>query len=113
MADGIRIQPRADRLRQEGITDVAGRLFIIRDITRPLVVAPDQICRICGRPHEFKTYHFQLDNEGTIMVSTTIWENLQRLHDCGGFEKVNVRGDPPAQGIILPSATISATAKEF
>jgi hypothetical protein len=113
VADGIRIQPRLDRLRREGITDVAGRLFILRDITPPVVVAPDQVCHICGRPHECKTYHFQLDNEGTIMVSTRIWERLQGLYDHGGFEKVNVRSDPPTQGLILPSATISLTAKEM
>ena len=113
MADGIRIQPQAARLKAEGITDVAGRLFIVRDVTRPFVVDPSQICHHCGRPHECKTYHLQLDGEGTVMVSTRIWERLRGLFDCGGFEKVNVVSKPPAQGIILPPASINVTAKEF
>jgi hypothetical protein len=98
MADGVRIQPQAARLRAEGITDVAGRLFIVRDVSRPLTAPID--CHMCGE-HQCKTYHLQLDGDGTVMVSTTIWERMQSMHDNGGFEKVNVVAEPPAQRLLL------------
>jgi hypothetical protein len=114
VADGIRIQPQKERLRAEGVNDVAGRLFIIRDTSRPIPPHPaNPVCRLCGRPHEFKTYHLQLDAEGTVMVSTTIWENMLKLFDHGGFEPVNVVADPPDQQMILPTAHVSLTPAEM
>jgi hypothetical protein len=110
VSDGIRIQPQKERLRSEGITDVANRLFVVRDVSRPIKVIPESpVCPHCGYPHDCKAYHLQLDAEGTVMVSTTIWENMLKLFDQGGFEKVNVVGDPPDQRIILPSASVGIT----
>jgi hypothetical protein len=105
MADGIRIQPQPARLRAEGIGSVAGRLFVVRDLTRPLP-PPRPTCSTCGIPHDCKTYHLQLDGQGTVIVSTTIWANMQRLYDHGGFEPVNVVAEPPAQGLTLPPAQL-------
>lgn len=93
MADGIRIQPQRARLAAEGIHDVSNRLFIIRDVSRPTIATV--LCRTCGVVHDVKTYHLQLEADGTVMVSTTIWDRLQRLYDHGGFELVNVVPDPP------------------
>ena len=109
MADGIRIQPQPARLRAEGITDVANRLFVIRDVTRPLA-PPHSLCATCGVPHEFKTYHLNLDGDGTVIVSTTVWARMQKLYDCGGFEEVNVVGIPPAQTLLLPTAHLNITS---
>lgn len=111
MADGIRIQPQAGCFKD--ISSYANALIVLRDWSRPFVPDPSQVCHTCGVPHECKTYHFQLDSEGTIMVSTTIWNRLLMMFDHGGFETVNVVRKPPAQGIILPAATVSVTAKEF
>lgn len=75
-----------------------GRMVILRDVSRPLGAASVQrkeICKFCGTPHECKTYHFQLDGDGTIIVSETIWNRLQAMYDHGGFEKVNVVASPP------------------
>jgi hypothetical protein len=114
MADGIRIQPQPARLRAEGIGSVAGRLFIVRDVTRPLPADPHRpACRLCGHPHTCKTYHLQLDADGTVIVSTTIWENMQRLYDHGGFEPVNVVAEPPAQGLIVPPARVRIAPAEM
>lgn len=113
MADGIRIQPQPARLRELGIIVAAGQLFIIRDRSRPIPQPNPNVCRICGHPHECKTYHLYLDTDCTVMVSTTIWERFLSMPDHGGFERVNVISEPPTQGIILPSATIEVTAKEF
>lgn len=114
MADGIRIQPQRARLAAEGIDAVAGRLFIVRDWARPILPHPaNPLCRTCGRPHECKTYHLFLDGEGTTIVSTTVWDRFLRMPDHGGFETVNVVGQPPAQGIVLPPASVSITAREF
>ena len=113
MADGVRIEPDPARLRAEGITDTAGRLFIIRDISRPFIPNPDHPCGVCGTPHDCKTYHLQLDTDGTVLVSTTIWERLQRLYDHGGFRLVNHTPDPPAQQLIIPPAAVTVTAPDF
>jgi hypothetical protein len=105
MADGVRIQPQPARLAAEGIGSVANRLFIVRDQSRPMPPNPHRpACRLCGHPHQCKTYHLQLDGEGTIIVSTTIWAHMRKLFDHGGFEAVNVVSEPPTQGLILPSA---------
>jgi hypothetical protein len=100
VADGIRIQPALDRRQTYG--DFANRLVILRDVSRPIPPHPaNPACRHCGRPHECKTYHFQLDAEGTIIVSTTIWQRLLAMPDRGGFELVNVVANPPTQRISL------------
>lgn len=110
MADGIRIQPQPARWRDYG--DMRDRLIIVRDTSRPLKPGGLRpVCRVCGMPHECKTYHFQLDSDGTIMVSTTIWGRLQRMFDHGGFEQVNVVSAPPAQGIELPTANVDLKAE--
>jgi hypothetical protein len=109
VADGIRIQPTPDRWRDYG--DMRNRPINVRDLTRPVKTYPrNPVCSICRMRHEFKTYHFQLDSDGTVMVSTTIWDRLRRLHDCGGFEVVNVVAEPPAQGFELPPAHIDLKA---
>lgn len=69
-------------------------------------------CWQCGH-HEFKTYHFQLDQDGTIIVSTAIWDRLQTMFDNGGFEKVNVVAKPPSQTIELPTAKLKLTTGEM
>lgn len=105
VADGIRIQPQPERLRAEGIGSVAHRLFIVRDVARPIPPSPhNPTCQTCGRPHECKTYHFQLDAEGTVIVSTEIWRHLLAMPDHGGFEPVNVVMRPPTQGLVVPPA---------
>lgn len=114
MADGVRITPTAATLAAVGIDSAANRPWCVRDITRPL--NQPQPCRWCGH-HDVKTYHLGtrrlpdgmpiLDDDGTVIVSTTIWERLQALWDNGGFEKVNVVSAPPTQGIVLPTATVT------
>lgn len=114
MADGIRIQPQPARLAAEGITDLAGRLFIVRDQGRPIPRHPaNPVCRICGRQHDCKTYHLQLDADGTVMVSRTIWDRLQALYDHGGFEPVNVVTSPPAQQVALVAPSVAVTPAEM
>lgn len=107
MADGVRIQPQPARLRADGIDSVANRLFVVRDVTRPLR-PPHTVCTTCGVAHECKTYHLQLDAEGTVIVSTTVWDRLHRLYDHGGFEQVNVVRKPPTQRLVLPPALVMA-----
>lgn len=85
-------------------------MVVVRDITRP--VTPGDPCGVCGVPHDCKTYHLQL-HDGTVIVSTTVWDNLQKLYDCGGFEPVNVVSEPPSQGLLVPSATVKIRPAEF
>ena len=108
MADGIRIRPQPARLKAENIGSAAHRLFILRDHSRPLTPGPGRsVCETCGQPHEFKTYHFKLDAEGTIIVSTGVWERMLSMPDHGGFEQVNVVAEPPAQGIKLEPVVLN------
>lgn len=64
-------------------------------------------------PHEVKTYHLQLDSQGTVIVSTTVWGRMQQLYDSGGFEPVNVVSKPPTQGLVLPPAAVSVRPAEM
>ena len=122
MADGIRIRPSTERLRAAGVTSAADRLVMVRDVSRTYPDGP-RFCGYCTRAereaagwkgqdvlHEHKTYHFQLEGDGTVMVSTAIWDRLQRMLDNGGFERVNVVATPPSQSISLPTATIITAA---
>lgn len=110
MADGVRIQLTAERRAQYPNVSWGNRMIVVRDVTRPL---PPTACRICAHPHDCKTYHLKLEADGTVIVSTTIWDNMRKLFDHGGFEEVNVVGAPPAQGIILPTAKVSITPAKF
>ncbi len=106
MADGVRI-------RFVGAEVPDNALIIVRDITRPFTPAPDQICRLCHRPHDCKTYHIQLNGDGTALVSTTIWKHLSLLYDDGGFELVNTVKEPPAQKIAMPTAVAKVKPSEM
>lgn len=107
MAEGVRIQPQPDRLKAQNIESAAHRLFILRDRSRPFTDNPNRsICVTCGTPHECKTYHLKMGADGTTIVSTGVWEQLQRMPDHGGFEIVNTVTEPPAQGIVLPPAVL-------
>lgn len=50
-----------------------------------------------------KDYHLRLDNEGCVIVSTTVWRRLEEARSCGlsphKFVIVNIVEDPPTQGI--------------
>jgi hypothetical protein len=104
MADGVRIQLTAERMREVNIDSAANRLITVRDVGRPMISTA--VCNVCHQRHDCKTYHFQMDADGTKIVSTTIWDNLQKMYDHGGFEMVNVVAHPPAQGIVLPTAVV-------
>lgn len=104
MAEGIRIQPRPDL----GWPDDAN--VCVTDHSRPLrpptngqsladLIDP---CRSCGQRHFAKTYHIQL-RAGSTIVSTTVWDRLQRLDD-NPFVYANPVPEPPGQ-IIRPDMT--------
>ena len=100
MADGIRIRPQPNRVVP------LDAMIVLRDIARPLPAPRDgrrledvqPKCSHCGVQHFHKTYHLQL-RAGTVIVSTTIWDELLKMPDHGGFEYVNHVSDPPTQHI--------------
>jgi len=100
MAAGIRIEPQPGRL---SVPD--NQMIVLRDQSRKFQPDPLQICRICGYPHDCKTYHLQLVG-GAVIVSTTIWDRLQDMPDHGGFQEVNVVEAPPAQGLNLEHLSV-------
>lgn len=115
MADGIRIRPRADierQLAEKGVA-LAGAMFTVRDHDRPVPGANgDHECPICvmegngPRWHAVKTYHLRLDATGAIIVSTGVWDGLQRCAD-NPFEVVNHVVKPPTQNLLLVPAVIA------
>lgn len=108
---GVRIRPQPSRLPPES---AFGRLIIVRDVTRPFPPSKDRgVCRLCGHPHTCKTYHIQLEGDGTATVSETIWDRLQRLFDCGGFELANEVKEPPGQTMVVPTARVTIRPADF
>lgn len=93
-------------LKPEWQTHVPPNTLIVeRDITRPLkpphtgerLEDAVPVCSKCRVQHFHKTYHLQL-RAGTVIVSETIWQNLQQMTPQR-WELVNVVEDPPAQTI--------------
>lgn len=98
------------RIRHKTLKSV---MLVIRDKARPIKAPEGYVfpkCATCGYPHDVKTYHLNLDSEGTIIVSLEIYRNLQKLVDHGGFDFANHVPDPPTQKIILPKVDQRARA---
>lgn len=57
--------------------------------------------RACGRIHQFKTYHFNLDAIGAAIVSPEIAELIKRI-PAQPFAFVNEIARPPDQVIRVP-----------
>ena len=97
--------------KQEGIRirhkTLKGVLMVLRDQKRPIPNPHNYklpVCQTCMYVHDVKTYHLLLDDEGTIIVSTTVYNRIMALGDQGGFEMSNTVHQPPTQGISVPIA---------
>jgi len=53
----------------------------------------------CGEIHEFKTNHLNLDETGSVIVSTGVFERIKRQLALDGFVIANEVKKPPALGI--------------
>ena len=98
------------RIRHKTLKSV---MLVVRDKARPIKAPVGYVfpkCATCGYPHDVKTYHLQLDAEGTTIVSLEIYRNLQKLVDHAGFDFANHVPDPPAQKIHLPFVDQKAKA---
>ena len=60
------------------------------------------VCSNCGRQHFAKTYLIRV-RAGSAIVSTTVWDRLQRLAD-NPFLYANPVPEPPGQ-IIIPNGS--------
>lgn len=93
------------RIRHKSL---ASCVLVIRDKSRPLPRAPYPYvfptCSTCNIPHAHKTYHLNLDDSGSVIVSETILERLKALADMGGFAIENEVKKPPSQHLIIPRA---------
>lgn len=102
LSTGRSIKPRQEgiRIRHKSLKSI---LIVVRDPARPIhsphpgyVFAP---CRTCGLPHNCKTYHFDLDAEGTVLVSSGVLKELKKMENNAGFNVVNTVSDPPKQKV--------------
>lgn len=99
MAEGIRIRHFKHR----------STIVVIRDRARPFDTPTD--CHLCG-VHVCKTYHFDLDAEGSVIVSTGVWAALRGMADHydrdtgtfypnAGFDIANKVPEPPTQRLVV------------
>ncbi len=72
--------------------DYANCLVTVPIPHRPFRTA--YLCPTCNKAHAVKTYHLNLDDQGSVIVSTTIYERLKEV-GLAGFELVNEVRDPP------------------
>jgi hypothetical protein len=56
-------------------------------------------CPVCNRFHEVKTYHLNLDGNGDVIVSETVYENLRKGGGLGQLRFANAVANPPAVGL--------------
>jgi len=109
----IKYKEKTDSIRIRHKT-LRGIMMIVRDRARPLSnvgMGLRPVCKVCGSEHTHKTYHFQLDDEGCVLVSTGIYDNLCHMYDKAGFDIADVIHDPPAQ-LITPT-TMEMDTKAF
>lgn len=84
-------------------------LVLVPDLSRSLR-RPYQ-CPTCNTVHTCKTYHLNLDSDGTVIVSPEIWERLKGIQDHD-FSLENEVPNPPPQvvGLDRDPALIIKTA---
>jgi hypothetical protein len=51
------------------------------------------LCSTCGRAHELKTYHLDLDGVGDVVVSESVYERLREV-DFAGMKVLGEVRDP-------------------
>lgn len=69
-------------------------------------------CPTCHLTHQFKTYHFALDETGAAIVSIEIIERLKRIPGQP-FAIANEVARPPDQTIAVPSITVRPRPLKF
>lgn len=53
----------------------------------------------CGSVHLFKTHHLNLDDTGSVIVSTGVYDRIKSRMALDGFVQTNEVAKPPALGI--------------
>lgn len=59
----------------------------------------------CGRTHIWKTYHLNLDETGSVVVSTGVYERIKSVVHRDGFVLANEVTEPPTvvAGLASPN----------
>lgn len=60
-------------------------------------------CPACGKLHQVKTYHINVDDSGFAIVSPVVW-NFMREYGSSGFEIANEVQSPPPMVIRVGEA---------
>jgi len=87
--------------------NLANCVFVADDLRRRYQVPFD--CVLCGKAHDHKTYHLNLDTDGNVIVSPKVFERLREIGLIGeDLEVLNeVREPPPIIiGMELPNGLI-------
>jgi len=57
-----------------------------------------RFCHVCDRSYDHKHVHFVLDDQGAVLATAGMWDNLQAVGGAG-FTLSNTVTNPPAQGM--------------
>lgn len=65
----------------------------------------------CGSTHTFKTYHLNLDDQGTVIVNAVLFARIKPRLIADGFTVAGEVANPPPQiigaGIALPRVDLT------
>lgn len=85
-------------------------MFTLVDASR--IYRAPVACPTCGLVHTHKTYHLELDGEGTVIVSHEVLDRLRRVHaiDAPGapFRYLTDIAQPPPRVIGIGGGPIDA-----
>lgn len=109
----VKYKEKTDSIRLRHKT-LRGVMLVVNDRARPLSNGGRgrELCKVCKVMHTHKTYHLKLDDEGCVLVSTGIYDNIARMYDKAGFDIADVIHDPPSQVIAVEFVENKAVAHD-
>jgi hypothetical protein len=95
---GVRIQHPTVRNARFTLTDPG------KPYSEPYQCTPPEFGG-CGAVHLFKTHHLSIDEAGSAIVNTVLYEQLKHYLVAHGFTEANVVAKPPTMGIGIGAQT--------
>ena len=91
--------------------EVTNRILTIVDPVQPYTLP--YACPTCHLTHVFKTYHVELDDEGSAIVSLEVWSHIQRI-PAHGLQLMNEVVKPPPNVLSFdPNRMVPGSGREI